>query len=75
MDASPFVESLGSGLVFSKKDGHFKKTSATDAEMAISVRGKSAGAAKISGEFRMSVCAESKCQVEAPKLSLAITVK
>lgn len=75
MDDSAMLESLGTGLVFSKKDGHFKKTSATEAEIAISVRGKAAGAAKIAGEFRMSVCAESKCQVEAPKLSLAVTVK
>lgn len=75
MEESSNLESLGSGLTFSKSAGHFKKTSATEAEIAITVRGKTAGATKIAGEFRMSVCAESKCQVEAPKLSLAISVK
>ena len=75
MDDHPALEALGAGLTFSKKDGHFKKTSATEAEVTVTVRGKTAGAAKIAGEFRMSVCAESKCQVEAPKLSLAIAVR
>lgn len=75
MDESPNLESLGAGLVFSKKDGHFKKTSATEAELSVSVKGKAKGEGKIAGQFRMSVCAEAKCQVESPKLSLAVVVK
>lgn len=76
VDASPAVDWLTSdGKGFGKTTGELKKTSATTAEVAFRYRGKQAGAARLSGTYKLSICSEANCQVETVPLAVGITVR
>lgn len=58
---------------FSKAAGDFSKSSATEGRMQI--RYAADGSVKklpLSGVFKMSVCNEASCQIEAPKIELDV---
>lgn len=59
--------------IFSKAAGDFTKASASEARLQI--RYEADGSVKklpVSGTFKMSVCNEASCQVEAPKLDVEV---
>ena len=43
--------------------------------MTVTFKGKSAGASKISGKLKLSVCSEANCQMETADVSVPVTVK
>ena len=43
--------------------------------MTVTFKGKSAGAAKITGKLKLSVCNEANCQMETADVSVPVTVK
>ena len=66
-------------FVFSSTDGFSagKPTFAVDAKthgtMSITLRAARAGELKLEGQFKLSVCTDDKCEIEAAAISLPIT--
>lgn len=62
--------------VFSKATGDFTKASASEGRMQI--RYEADGTSKklpLSGTFKMSVCSEASCQIEAPQLEVEVPLQ
>ena len=70
VDDNASLDALPAGRAFTKQNGNFKKVSETVGDMEVSVKPKES--TTVTGEFRLSICAEAKCQVEAVKLALPI---
>lgn len=70
------VDFLGKeGKTYSKAGGEFAKTGETTAQMSVPFQAKSAGTAKLSGTFKMSVCSEANCQIETPSVALDVPIQ
>lgn len=59
---------------FSKQSGDFREEGEKVATMTVRLKPKSSGEAKVSGTYKLSVCSADKCQIDAPKIELAIPV-
>lgn len=55
-------------------DGAFALDDAKHGTMTVKFRPASAGTAKLVGTFKLSVCSDDTCEIETPKLELAIPV-
>ncbi len=61
--------------VFSKAAGDFAKQSPKIALMNVKLKPTSPGKATVSGTYKFSVCAESKCKIETAPVSFSVDVK
>ena len=55
-------------------EGTFAVDDAKHGTMTVKFRPGAAGTAKLSGTFKLSVCSDDTCEIEAPKIELAIPV-
>jgi hypothetical protein len=70
-----FLGTDGAGAaVFSKAAGDFRSESHTVGTLRVRFKPVSSGQLTLSGTYKMSVCSEANCQVEQPKLSIAVPV-
>lgn len=60
---------------FSKAAGDYREEGEKSATMTVRFRAKSAGEAKVTGTYKMSVCSAENCQIETPRVELAVAVK
>lgn len=67
---------LGKGepTVFSRASGDFREDGEKSATMTVRFRAASAGEAKVSGVYKMSVCSAEACQIESPRVELVVPV-
>lgn len=61
--------------VFSKAAGDFAKESPKVALMNVKLKPSSPGKVNVSGTYKFSVCAESKCKIETAPVSFSVDVK
>lgn len=61
--------------VFSKAAGDFQKTSEKVAIMNVKLKPASKGRVDVTGTYKLSVCAESKCKIETAPVSFAVDVQ
>jgi hypothetical protein len=75
--AAPNVDFLGTGdaNVFSRSSGDFKEEGEKKGTMTVRFKPKSAGEAKVSGTYKLSVCSAENCQIEQATVSLAVPVQ
>lgn len=55
--------------------GAFAVDDATHGTMTVRFRPSAAGTAKVAGTFKLSVCSDDTCEIETPRLELAIAVR
>ena len=55
-------------------DGSFALDDARNGTMTIKFRPTAAGTAKLTGTFKLSVCSADTCEIETPRLELAVPV-
>ena len=74
--AAPGVQFLGSGdaNTFSRAAGDFREDSEKAGTMTVRFKPTSAGEARVSGTYKMSVCSAENCQVETQAVMLAVPV-
>ncbi len=60
---------------FSKTAGDYREDGEKSSTMTVRFRAKSAGEAKVTGTYKMSVCSAENCQIETPRVELAVAVK
>lgn len=75
--AAPQLTYLGKDdpNTFSRAAGDFREEGEKAATMTVRFRPKSAGDTKVSGTYKMSVCSAENCQIEMPRVELAVAVK
>jgi hypothetical protein len=56
-------------------DGTFALDDAKNGTMTIKFRPAAPGTAKLAGTFKLSVCSADTCEIETPKLELAVPVR
>jgi hypothetical protein len=61
--------------IFSKAAGDFAKTSEKVAIMNVKLKPTAKGRVDVSGTYKLSVCAESKCKIETAPVSFAVDVQ
>ena len=54
--------------------GTFALGDATHGTMTVKLRPAAPGTAKLSGTFKLSVCSDETCEIETPKIELAVPV-
>lgn len=64
----------GDANVFSKAAGDFTEDTARSATMTVRFTPASAGEAKVSGTYKMSICSDEQCQIEQQPVSLSVKV-
>lgn len=52
----------------------FARDTAKTGTLTIKFRAQSAGAAKVTGTFKLSVCTKDVCKIEAPKIAFTVPV-
>lgn len=74
--AAPGVQFLGNGdaNTFSRAAGDFREEGEKAATMTVRFKPSSAGEARVSGTFKMSVCSAENCQIETQSVTLAVPV-
>lgn len=74
--AAPGVQFLGNGdaNTFSRAAGDFREDGEKAATMTVRFKPTSAGEARVSGTYKMSVCSAENCQVEAQAVTLVVSV-
>ena len=74
--AAPGVQFLGNGdaNTFSRAAGDFHEDGEKAATMTVRFKPTSAGEARVSGTYKMSVCSAENCQVEAQAVTLVVSV-
>jgi hypothetical protein len=74
---APNVDFLGSGdaNTFSRGQGDFKEDGEKNATLTVRFKPKSAGEAKVSGTYKLSVCSAENCQIETQNVTLAVNVQ
>gem|GEM_PF-511280 len=74
--AAPGVQFLGNGdaNTFSRAAGDFREDGEKAATMTVRFKPSSAGEARVSGTYKMSVCSAENCQVETQAVTLAVPV-
>lgn len=55
-------------------DGAFALDGEKRGTITVKFRPNAQGTAKVAGQFKLSVCSEDKCEIEAPTLELAVPV-
>lgn len=75
-DEAPSITFLGkdSPRTFSRASGDFEEQGESAATMTVRFKPTSAGPAKISGVYKMSVCSAENCQIEQAKVELTLRV-
>ena len=73
---APGVAFLGSGdaNTFSRAAGDFREDGEKAATMTVRFKPSSAGEARVTGTYKMSVCSAENCQVESQAVTLAVPV-
>jgi hypothetical protein len=78
-EASTRLEYMGKdargAAYFSKAAGDFQIQGETNADLTVRFRPKEAGLLTFEGAYSMSVCSESNCDVQKPKVTLAVPVR
>ena len=74
--AAPGVQFLGNGdaNTFSRAAGDFHEDGEKAATMTVRFKPTSAGEARVSGSYKMSVCSAENCQVETQAVTLVVPV-
>lgn len=74
--AAPGVQFLGNGdaNTFSRAAGDFREEGEKAATMTVRFKPSSAGEARVSGTYKMSVCSAENCQIETQAVTLAVPV-
>ena len=75
-EAAPGVQFLGNGdaNTFSRAAGDLREDSEKTATLTVRFKPSSAGEARVSGTYKMSVCSAENCQVETQQVTLAVPV-
>ncbi len=55
-------------------EGAFKVDDAKHLTMSVKFRPAAAGTAKLVGTFKLSVCSDETCEIETPRIELAVPV-
>lgn len=55
--------------------GSFARTGKQSGKMTVKLRADAAGTAQLAGVFKLSVCTEATCEIDEPKIALAIPVQ
>jgi hypothetical protein len=74
--AAPGVQFLGSGdaNTFSRTAGDFREDGEKTGTMTVRFKPSTAGEARVSGTYKMSVCSAENCQVETQAVTLVVPV-
>ena len=74
--AAPGVQFLGNGdaNTFSRAAGDFHEDGEKAATMTVRFKPSSAGEARVSGTYKMSVCSAENCQIETQAVTLVVPV-
>lgn len=79
-DDAPGVEFLGTDAagknVFSKAASNWRKTGDNAGRMTVSFRpSEGATAASVAGTFKLSICSQQNCKIEAERVGASVTVE
>lgn len=72
--AGPNVTFLTDNATFDKSTGDYKAEGEKNATLTVRFKPASAGEAKVTGKYKLSVCAEEQCLIEQPVITLAVPV-
>jgi hypothetical protein len=74
--AAPGVQFLGNGdaNTFSRAAGDFHEDGEKAGTMTVRFKPSSAGEARVSGTYKMSVCSAENCQIETQSVTLGVPV-
>ena len=70
----PFKFVADKGSVTVDGAGKFARDTAKTGTLTIKFRAPSAGTAKVSGKFKLSVCTKDVCKIEAPQVTFSVPV-
>lgn len=70
----PNVTFLTDNATFDKASGDYKPEGEKNATLTVRFKPTSAGEAKVTGKYKLSVCADEQCLIEQPVITLAVPV-
>lgn len=70
----PNVTFLTDNATFDKASGDYKAEGEKAATLTVRFKPTSAGEAKVTGKYKLSVCADEQCLIEQPMITLAVPV-
>jgi hypothetical protein len=75
-EPAPGLQFLGNGdaNTFSRASGDFREDGEKAATLTVRFKPGSAGEARVSGKYKMSVCSAENCQIETQSVTLAVPV-